>query len=339
MVRNIAVDLGTSNTLIYVSGKGVIFEEPSLVTVNRDSNKVVRTGKEAHSVKGRTHDSEYTVRPICDGVISKYRHTYIMLKHFMKKISKYQVIRPTMTVCVPCGISDVEEHAVRDVCMEVGAKAVYLIDSPLAAAIGGGADIRESTGRLVVDIGGGTTDIAVICSGGVVCSDSVKLGGCAMNEALIKYVRRKYSVLISESSAERAKIAAGTVWGRDDGATADVRGRSLSDSSPCTVSLNAADMVEALEEPMAAIAEAVCNVIERTPADLVADIAQNGIMLTGGGSLLYGVDKLIESVTDIKCTGAEKPMQCAVIGAGRAEDYGVRLGVESVSGSGPRRSR
>ncbi len=331
MIRNIAVDLGTSNTLIYVSGKGVIFEEPSLITVNRDSNKVVRTGKEAYSVKGRTHDSEYTVRPICDGVISKYRHTLIMLDHFMKKISKHQIIRPSMTVCVPCGISDVEEQAVMDVCLEAGAKSVYLIDAPLASAIGHGFDIREPIGRLVVDIGGGTTDIAVICSGGVVCSDSVKIGGCAMNEALIKYVRRKYFVAISESSAEKAKISAGTVWRRDDGTVADVRGKNLKSSAPCILTLNAADMVEALEEPMAAIVEAVCNVIEQTPPDLVADIAENGILLTGGGSQIYGFDKLIESFTGIKCTVTKKPLQCAVIGAGRAEDLGVKLGGESLS--------
>ncbi len=336
MIKNIAVDLGTSNTLIYINGKGVVLDEPSLVTVNRIANKVVKTGKDAESVKGRTPDSEQTVRPICDGVISKYRHTLIMLQYFLKKIYKYQVLRPTMTVCVPCGISDVEEHAVKDVCMEAGAKSVYLIDSPLAAAIGAGIKVNEPVGHLVIDIGGGTTDIAVVCSGGVVCSGSVKIGGCAMNEAIIKYVKRKYYVSISDSAAESAKKKAGTVWRRDDGKTADVRGKNLQTASPCTLTLNSADMVEALEEPMTAIVEALYNVLEQTPPDLISDISLNGILLTGGGSRIYGLDKFVMSVTGMPCKLADHPEHCAVIGAGRAEDLGIRLGASSYSRFKPR---
>ncbi len=336
MMRNIAVDLGTSNTLIYINGRGVVLDEPSLVTVNRDTNRVVKTGLDSYSVKGRTPDSEYTVRPVCDGVISKYRHTLIMLRSFLKKVSKNQPLRPNVTVCVPCGISDVEEHAVKDVCMEAGAKSVYLIDSPLAAAIGSGIKVTEPYGHLVIDIGGGTTDIAVICSGGVVCSGSVKIGGCAMNEAIVKYVRRKYFVSISESSAEKAKINAGTVWRRDDGKTADVRGKNLKNASPCVLTLNSADMVEALEEPMSGIVEAVCDVLEQTPPELISDISKNGILLSGGGARIYGLDKLIESFTGVSCRLAPHPEQCAVIGAGRAEDLGIRLGASSYSRFKPR---
>ncbi len=326
MLNNIAIDLGTSNTLIYVSGKGVVLNEPSLVTVNTGLNKVVKTGEESESVKGKTPDTELTVRPLSGGVISRYRHTLIMLRRFLKKSCGRFVVRPNMTVCVPCGISDVEEHAVKDVCSEVGAKNVYLIDSPLAAAIGAGLDVTSCIGNMVIDIGGGTTDVAVICSGGVVCSDSIKTGGYAMNEALIKYVRRRYLVAISESSAERAKIKAGAVWRRDDGMTVDVRGKCLQTSTPKSVTLDCADMVESLEEPMTSIIEAVCGVLERTPPELISDISKNGILLVGGASRIYGLDRLISSVTGMGCHLAEKPELCAVIGAGRAADIGLRLG-------------
>ncbi len=254
-----------------------------------------------------------------------------MLKHFLKKADKYPILRPTMTVCVPCGISDVEEHAVKDVCIEAGAKSVYLIDAPLACAIGCGIKVERPCGHLVIDIGGGTTDIAVICSGGVVCSDSVKVGGCAMNDAIIKYVRRKYLVSISDSAAESAKRKAGAVWRRDDGKTADIRGKSLQTSSPCVVTLNSADMVEALEEPMTAIIESLYGVLEQTPPELISDISNNGILLCGGGSRIYGLDKFIYSVTGMACKHAENPEQYAVIGAGRAEDIGIRLGTDSCS--------
>lgn len=331
ILRKIAVDLGTSNTRIYENGRGVVLNEPSLVTVNTNANRVVRIGEDAESVKGKAPDSEETVRPLSNGVISRYRHTLIMLKKFLKKSCGNLVIRPDMTVCVPCGISDVEEHAVKDVCSEAGAKNVLLIDSPLAAAIGAGIDVTSSTGNLIIDIGGGTTDIAVICSGGVVCSDSVKTGGFAMNESIIKYVRRKYLLAISETSAERAKLKAGAVWGGDTSRMADVRGKCLQTSTPRSVTLTCADMVESLEEPVTSVIEALCGVLEQTPPELISDISKSGILLVGGGSKIYGIDKLISSVTGVPCRIAENPETRGVVGAGRAADLGLRLGAGTLS--------
>ena len=260
---------------------------------------------------------------MCDGVISRYRHTMLMMQKFLRKSCGRFLTPPIITIAVPSVITDVEEHAVRDAAIEAGAKEAYLIDEPLAAAIGAGIDITKPTGNMVVDIGGGTTDIAVISLGGVVISDSVKVAGNKMTESIIKYTRRNYNMIIGETSAEEAKIKIGSVWRRDDVKTISVKGKNVNSGTPDMVPLSTSDMIEALEEPVTKIMETICAVIEKTPPELVSDIAKNGIVMTGGGCQLYGLDKLIFSITGIPARVAPTPVNCVVIGAGRASDAGI----------------
>ena len=323
MNKKIAVDIGTSSVLIYEKGKGLVLQEPSVITVDTVTNKVIKAGKEAKEVAERTSDGVIkTVFPISEGVVNRYTHTLVMLDKFLQRSCGKFVVRPDITVCVPCAISDVEEMAFKNIALECGAKNVYLIDSPFAAAIGAGVDVMAPSGNMIIDIGGGCTDVAVISLGGIVESVCAKCGGNNFNEAIIKYVRARYDVIISDSAAEEVKVMAGTVWSGGMG-NFEVKGKSIRTSTPALVTLAQQDIIEAFEEPVTRIAEAVTSVLEKTPPELVSDIAKNGIVMTGGGSLIRGFDKLISSITGAPVRIAEKPVSCTVIGAGKADEYDI----------------
>lgn len=323
MDRNVAFDLGTSNSRIYIPGKGVVLNEPSVVVVDKLSNRIVKFGRDAQSIIGRAPDEYEVVFPLEDGVISRYRHAMLMMQRMIRKAIGRTLIKPSITVAVPSIITDVEEHAVRDAAIEAGAREAFLIDKPLASAIGAGKDITKAKGVMVVDIGGGTADTAVIALGGVVVYDSVKTAGGAMDRAIVRYIRKKHGVIVGRSAAEEAKIKAGAVWRREDDRVITVKGKNVNRGTPDVVSMTSYDMITALEEPMTAIIESVCRVIEKTPPELISDIAEDGIILTGGACQLYGLDKLIYNVTGIPARVAQTPMSCCVIGAGRAADAGI----------------
>ena len=323
MSRKIAIDLGTSTIQIYVEGKGVVLNEPSVIAVDKYLNRVTRVGREAAELIGREPEGMEVVRPIRDGVISRFNHTVIMLQRFLRKGCGRFLLPPGVVIAVPSIVTDVEEHAVRDAAVSAGLKDPYFIDEPVAAAIGAGVDVTADRGNMIVDIGGGTTDIAVICLGGAVVSSSIRVAGDEMTDAIVKYVRNKYSVLIGEPAAEDAKILIGSVWRRDDIQTTTIKGKSLKSRAPVVAELTSNDMTEALEEPVTELIEEICAVIEKTPPELVTDIAENGIILTGGGSLIYGLDKVISSVTGLPVKYAEEPTLCVVKGAGKADTAGL----------------
>ncbi|MBO4343088.1 MAG: rod shape-determining protein [Clostridia bacterium] len=319
-MNDIAIDLGTATVLVYVKGKGVVYEEPSVVAVDRASGKVLKIGKEAQLMLGRTPGNILAVRPLQDGVISQYEVTMKMLKHFIRKATGPSLLKPRVMVCVPSGITEVEERAVYDATIAAGAKKTYLIEEPIAAAIGAGIDISKPEGHIIVDIGGGTTDVAVISLGSIVVSDSLKLAGNKIDEAIIKYIRRKYNVLIGEVTAEEIKKKLGAAIPYDNQYIMEVKGRCLKEGLPKMITISSDEVADAVAPTARAIADAVCHVIERTPPELVGDIAANGIVMTGGGSLLYGMDKLIEKACGIKTYIADNPTTCVVIGTGRSLD-------------------
>ena len=323
MSRKIAIDLGTSTIQIYVEGKGVVLNEPSVIAVDKYLNRVTRVGREAAELIGREPEGMEVVRPIRDGVISRFNHTVIMLQRFLRKGCGRFLLPPGVVIAVPSIVTDVEEHAVRDAAVSAGLKDPYLIDEPVAAAIGAGVDVTSDRGNMIVDIGGGTTDIAVVCLGGAVVSSSIRVAGDEMTDAIVKYVRNKYSILIGEPAAEDAKILIGSVWRRADIQTTTIKGKSLKSRAPVVAELTSNDMTEALEEPVTELIEEICAVIEKTPPELVTDIAENGIILTGGGSLIYGLDKVISSVTGLPVKYAEEPTLCVVKGAGKADTAGL----------------
>ncbi len=319
-MNDIAIDLGTSTVLVYVKGKGVLYEEPSVVAVDRATGKVLKVGKEAELMLGRTPGNILAVRPMKDGVISEYDITVKMLKYFIRKAAGPGIFRPRVMVCVPSGITELEERAVYDATIAAGAKKTYLIEEPVAAAIGAGIDISKPQGHMIVDIGGGTADIAVISLGSIVVSESLKLAGNKIDEAIIKHIRRKHNVLIGEVTAEAIKKKMGSAWPFDTKYEMNVKGRCLKEGLPKMITINSDEVREAASPVVKAIAEAVCHVLERTPPELVGDIAANGIILTGGGSLLYGMDRLIEKASGIKTFISENPVTSVVIGTGRSLD-------------------
>lgn len=323
MSRKIAIDLGTSTLQIYTESKGVILNEPSVIAVDKYLNKATLIGREAAELFEREPEGIEVVRPVRDGVISRFNHTVVMLKRFLKKSYGRTILPPEAVIAVPSIVTDVEEHAVRDAAVSAGLKEPYLIDEPLAAAIGAGIDVTSDRGHMIVDIGGGTTNIAVICSGGAVISSSVRVAGDEMTAAVIKYVKNKYSLIIGERTAEEAKIAIGSVWRRNDIQTVSITGKSLKTRVPLLTELSSNDMTEALEEPVTRLIEEICSVIEATPPELLSDIAENGIVLTGGGCQIYGLDKMISSVTGLPVKAADDPSLCVVIGAGRADSAGL----------------
>ena len=321
MGKDIGIDLGTATVLVYVKGKGIVIKEPSVVAIDKNTDKILKVGREAQVMLGRTPGNITAIRPLRDGVISQYEVTFRMIQHFIKRACGGSVIfKPRVIICVPSGITEVEERSVVDAATQAGAKRTYLIEEPVAAAIGAGIDISAPNGHMVVDIGGGTTDIAVLSLGGVVVAESIKVAGDKFDEAIIRYVRRKHNVLIGERTAEEIKIKIGSAWPREEPRYLDVKGRCLVQGLPRVVRIHSQEIPDALEEPITAVIEAVCSVIERTPPELIGDILSNGIVMTGGGSLLYGLDRLISYATGIRTRVADRPIQCVAIGTGKSLD-------------------
>lgn len=324
--RNIGIDLGTATVLVYVQGKGIVLQEPSVVAIDTNTDRILKVGKEAQQMLGRTPGNITAVRPLRDGVISQYDVTLKMMQYFIRRAcgSSFMgssFISPNVMICIPSGITEVEERAVRDAAIEAGARKVYLIEEPTAAAIGAGLNIYAPEGNMVVDIGGGTTDIAVISLGGVVVSESIKIAGDKFDEAIMAYVRRKYKVLIGERTAEAIKRHIGAVYDHPNEKTVEVKGRCLHQGLPKVISISSKEMIEALAEPITAILNAVCLVIERTPPELLGDILKNGIVMTGGGSLLYGFDQLMTRVTGIPTRIAKDAVSCVAVGTGKSLDH------------------
>ncbi|MBO5257459.1 MAG: rod shape-determining protein MreB [Clostridia bacterium] len=321
MSKDIGIDLGTASVLVYVKGKGIVIREPSVVAIDKNSDKILKFGREAQMMLGRTPGNITAIRPLRDGVISQYEVTFRMIQHFIKRACGGSVIfKPRVIICVPSGITEVEERSVVDAATQAGAKRTYLIEEPVAAAIGAGIDISAPNGHMVVDIGGGTTDIAVLSLGGVVVAESIKVAGDKFDEAIIRYVRRKHNILIGERTAEEIKIKIGSAWPREEPRYLDVKGRCLIQGLPRVVRIHSQEIPDALEEPITSVIEAVCSVIERTPPELIGDILSNGIVMTGGGSLLYGLDRLISYATGIRTRVADHPIQCVAIGTGKSLD-------------------
>ena len=319
---SIGIDLGTATTLVYVKGQGIVIREPSVVAVERDTNTIKAVGTEARRMLGKTPGNIAAIRPLREGVISNYDMTEQMLKYFIQKaIGKTSFVKPTIAVCVPSAVTEVEKRAVEDAARQAGGRKVYVIEEPMAAAIGAGIDISRACGSMVVDIGGGTTDIAVISLGGTVVSSSIKVAGDNFDEAIIRYMRRKHNVLIGENSAEQLKINIGTAFARTMPVSMDVRGRNLITGLPKNITVNSDEMLEALSESVNTIADAVHAVLEKTPPELAADIFERGIVMTGGGGLLYGLDKLIAQRTGINTMIAEDAVSCVAYGTGKYIEY------------------
>ncbi len=318
---DIGIDLGTANVIVYIKGKGVVLREPSVVAFDRDTNKILAVGNEARTMLGRTPGNIVAIRPLREGVISDYTVTEKMLKYFIQKAVGRTFRRPRITVCVPSGVTEVEKRAVEDATYTAGAKKVEIIEEPIAAAIGAGIDISKACGSMVVDIGGGTSDIAVISLGGTVVSSSIKVAGDVFDEAIVRYMRKKHNLLIGERTAEEIKIKVGTCFKRPEVVEMDVTGRNLITGLPKTISVTSEETEEALRESAAKVIEAVHSVLERTPPELASDVAERGIVLTGGGSLLQGLDQLIESKTGIDVITAEDANTCVAIGTGKYVEF------------------
>lgn len=317
--EGIGIDLGTANVRIYLKGKGIVLSEPSVIAVNRNTGDVLAVGEEAHAMLGRAPDNIAVVRPLRDGVISNFHDTERMLKLFLRKvIGRRLFFKPNVIVCMPSGVSEVERRALIEVTEEAGAKKASLIEEPIAAAIGADIDISAPYGNMIIDIGGGTTDVAVISLGGMVVSESLKVAGDKMDEAIIKYVKKKYNVLIGEKTAGRIKINIGSAFARKEKAHMEIAGRNFSSGLPKILKLSSNDTIEALNEPLSYMLQTIHNVLERIPPELSADISENGICMTGGGSLLYGLDRLISEKTGLPCYVAEDTISCVAIGTGRA---------------------
>ncbi len=319
--NEVGIDLGTANVLVYIKGKGIVLSEPSVVAINNDTDEILAVGEEARQMLGRTPANIVAIRPLRDGVVSDYDITERMLKYFIRKTcGSGRFFKPRIMVCVPSGVTEVEKRAVREAAEQAGGKDVFLMEEPVAAAIGAGIDIAKPDGVMVIDIGGGTTDIAVISLGGIVASSSVKMAGDKFDEAIVKYMRKAHKLYIGERTAEDLKLTIGTAFPREEEVIKECRGRDLVTGLPKSVEVSSTEIMEALEEPLHEICEAVHNVLERTPPELAADISNTGIMVTGGGALLYGVDKRIEDRTGIKVIIADDPKSCVAIGTGKALD-------------------
>lgn len=315
----IGIDLGTANVLVYIKGKGVVLNEPSVVAVNTNTNEIMAVGEEARQMLGRTPGNIVAIRPLRDGVISDYDITERMLKYFIRKsCGGGRFFKPRIMICIPSCVTEVEKRAVRESAEQAGGKAVYLMEEPLAAAIGAGLDVSRPDGCMVIDIGGGTTDIAVIALGGIVKSASVKVAGDKFDEAIAKYMKEEHKLFIGERTAEEMKKSIGTAYPREEMMVAECRGRDAVLGLPKNIEITSREMLEALEAPLATICEAVKGVLQETPPELAADISNKGIVITGGGALLNGIDKRIEETTGIKVTIAEDPTSCVAVGTGKA---------------------
>ncbi len=319
--NDLAIDLGTANTLVYLKGKGIVVNEPSVVAINKADDKVLAVGKEAKGMLGRTPGSIVAIRPMRDGVIANFQVTEEMLRYFIRKVhNRKRLVMPRIVISVPSGITQVEKRAVKDSAQSAGAREVHLIEEPMAAAIGAGLPIEEPSGNMIVDIGGGTTEVAVISLSGIVNSRSVRVGGDEMDEAIVAYIKRKYNLLIGERTAEEIKIEIGSAFPTDRKQTFEVKGRDLVAGIPKILIISDEEIREALLEPVSIIVDAIKNTLERTPPELAADIVEKGIVLAGGGSLLHGLDLLIREETELPISIAEDPLTCVVRGAGKVLD-------------------
>jgi rod shape-determining protein MreB len=322
MTTDLGIDLGTASILVYVKGKGVVLKEPSVVAFDRDSNAIKAIGEEARLMLGRTPGNIIAVRPLRQGVISDYTVTEKMIKYFVQKaLGRRTFKKPRISICVPSGVTEVERKAVEEAGYAAGARDVFLIEEPVAAAIGAGIDISKPCGNMIVDIGGGTADVAVISLGGTVVNTSLKVAGDDFDDAIVRYMRKKHNMLIGERTAEDIKIRIGTAYHRGEEMSMEIRGRNLITGLPKTITVTSSETEEALREPTAQIVEAVISVLEKTPPELSADILERGIVLTGGGSMLRGLEELIQEKTGINTMTAEDPMQVVAIGTGQYVEF------------------
>lgn len=323
---DMGIDLGTATVLVYMKGKGIILKEPSVVAIDKNTNKVLAVGEEARKMIGRTPGNIVAIRPLRDGVISDYDVTEKMLEHFIKKAcGKRKMSTPRVVMCVPCEATEVERRAVEDAARNAGAKKVFLVEEPLAAAIGAGLDITRASGHMVIDIGGGTTDIAIISLGGMVVRESIKIAGDNFDEAIIRYIRKKHKLMIGERTAEDLKMSIGCAYPKEYDEKAEIRGRDLITGLPKNITVYSSEMEEALKEAVTAIAECAHSVLEKTPPELAADIAEQGIIMTGGGALLDGLDKLIEKVTNVPVYVADDSVSCVASGTGKMLEFVDKL--------------
>ena len=315
----VGIDLGTANVLVYIKGKGIVLNEPSVVAVEEESGDIIAVGEEARQMLGRTPGNIIAVRPLRDGVISDYDITERMLKYFIRKsCGGSRFFKPRIMICVPSGVTDVEKRAVIEAATQAGGKAVYLMEEPIAAAIGAGLDITGPDGKMVLDIGGGTSDVAVISLGTIVSSMSVKVAGDSLDEAIIKYMRKEHKLYIGERTAEKMKLTIGTAYPREQSVTFNCNGRDLVTGLPKSIAISSEEVMEALDEPLQTICETVHHVLENTPPELAADIATTGIVISGGGALLNGIDKRIKKRTGIDVYIADEPKSCVAVGTGKA---------------------
>ena len=340
MATEVGIDLGTANVLVYIKGKGIVLNEPSVVAVNRDTDEIMAIGEEARQMLGRTPANITAEKPLKDGVISNYDITERMLQYFIRKTwGSARFFKPTIMVCVPSGVTEVEKRAVREAASQAGGKEVYLMEEPLAAAIGAGLDVTEPDGKMVIDIGGGTTDIAVIALGGIVTSASIKIAGDEFDDSIIRYMRKVHKLYIGERTGEDIKKSIGTAYRREEEVSMECRGRDLVSGLPKNVTITSDEVMEAMEEPLNTICESIHGVLEQTPPELAADISNSGIMLTGGGALLYGIDRKIAERTGMEVKIAEDPKSCVAIGTGKALDELDLLLGDSLNRKGPRYNR
>jgi rod shape-determining protein MreB len=334
--NDISIDLGTANTLIYVRGQGVVLNEPSVVAIRdngRGNRSIVAVGNEAKKMLGRTPGNIQAIRPLKDGVIADFHVTEKMLQAFIRKVHEAKFFQPSprVLVCVPCGSTQVERRAIRESAAGAGARQVFLIEEPMAAAIGAGMPVSEASGSMVVDIGGGTTEVATLSLNGIVYSDSVKVGGDRFDDAIIKFVRRNYGMLIGEASAEKIKHEIGTAYSEADPKIIEVRGRNLAEGVPRSFTLNSNEILEALQDPLSSIVGAVRTALERTPPELGADVAEHGIVLTGGGALLRNLSTRISEETGVPVIVADDPLTCVARGGGRALEMMDEKGMDVFS--------
>ncbi|MBK1617173.1 rod shape-determining protein [Lamprobacter modestohalophilus] len=335
--NDLSIDLGTANTLIYARGQGIVLDEPSVVAIRQDQDggrkSVAAVGEEAKQMRGRTPQNIVAIRPLKDGVIADFTVTEKMLQWFIHKVHESRLIRPSprVLVCVPCGSTQVERRAIKESAYGAGAREVYLIEEPMAAAIGAGLPVDEPQGSMVLDIGGGTSEVAVISLNGIVFSSSARIGGDTFDDSIINYVRRNYGTFIGEATAERIKHEIGTAFPGEEVLEIEVRGRNLAEGMPRSFTLNSNEILEALQEPLHSIVSAVKNALEQTPPELGADVAERGIVLTGGGALLRDLDRLISEETGLPVVVAENPLTCVARGGGKALEMMDRRGLEVFS--------
>ena len=318
--KDVAIDLGTANTIVYVKGKGIVVREPSVVAIDRYTGKVVAVGDEANRMIGRTPENIIAVRPMKDGVIADFDITQQMIKQFLRRAETGSILKPRVIVCIPSGVTEVERNAVEDAVIAAGAKEVGLIEEPMAAALGAGLPVYRATGSMIVDIGGGTTEVAVISMGGIVSSRSIRIAGDALDSSIVNYLKKNIGINIGDKMAEEIKLAIGSAYEDNEERTFDVRGRDMSTGLPKTVQIKEDQIREAMKENIDEMLEAVKMTLEHTPPELAADVMERGIMLTGGGALINGLDRLITEVTKIPAFVAEYPLDCVAVGTGKALD-------------------